>query len=127
MVLMKTAQVVVLGASPKEDRYSNQAVKALLANGYQVIPIHPMCETIHGITCAHSLAEIQGPVDTLTVYLNPERSSQIVDSILKVNPRRLILNPGTENPELVRQAEAQGILVQEACTLVLLSTGQFDK
>ena len=124
---MTESNVVVLGASPKEDRYSNKAVKALLENGYKVIPVHPLSENIHGVACARNLDEINAPVDTLTVYLNPERSSQVIDSIIKLKPRRMILNPGTENSELARRAEESGIYVQEACTLVLLSTRQFDK
>lgn len=120
-------KVVVLGASPKEDRYSNKAVKALLEHGYEVIPVHPQCRKIHGLACARNLGEVAGPVDALTVYLNPERSGQAITEILKLEPRRIILNPGTENAELARQAREQGIAVQEACTLVLLSTGQFEK
>ncbi|MFW5857821.1 MAG: CoA-binding protein [Planctomycetota bacterium] len=119
------ARVVVLGASPKEERYSNKAVRLLLDHGYTVVPVHPACDAVHGVPCVRRLAEVDGPVDTITVYVGPERSTGLLEEILAVAPRRILLNPGAENDELARRARDAGIEVQEACTLVLLKTGQF--
>ena len=124
---MPDGAVVVLGASPKEDRYSNKAVRLLMENGYDPVPVHPLAQTIHGQPCRTSLAEVKGPVDTITVYLGAKNSDPLIDDILAAAPRRLILNPGAENPALEERARAAGIEVLHACTLVLLSTNQFDQ
>ncbi len=117
--------VAVLGASPKEERYSNKAVKLLLEHGCDVIPVHPLGVGIHGEPTVTSLDEIDRPVDTLSVYLGEKNAAPLQEKILALRPRRIILNPGAENGPLERAAEETGIEVQQACTLVLLRTGQF--
>jgi predicted CoA-binding protein len=117
--------VVVLGASPKPERYSNQAVRMLLEHGHTVIPVHPAIPEIEGLRVAASLPEVAGPVDTLTLYLSPERSATIEQEILALHPARVIFNPGTESAGLAAKLAKKDIQTEEACTLVLLSTGQF--
>ncbi len=117
--------VVVLGASPKPERYSNKAVRLLLEHGHRVIPVHPAITEIEHLPVVRALEHIEGSVDTLTVYLSPERSASLQADILNLKPERVIFNPGTENPELKQALERDGIAVEEACTLVLLNTGQF--
>lgn len=117
--------VAVLGASNNPDRYSYKAVKMLDENGYPVFPVHPSGTPIDGIPCFPSLAIIPEPLDTITVYLSEKNSTPLIDDIIASRPRRVILNPGAENAELQRRCLAEGIQVQEACTLVLLRTGQF--
>jgi predicted CoA-binding protein len=117
--------VVVLGASPKAERYSNKAVRLLLEHGHQVIPVHPVVAEIEQLPVVHALDHIQRPVDTVTVYLSPERSGSLEKDIRALKPERVIFNPGTENPELKKALECDGVEVEEACTLVLLNTGQF--
>lgn len=122
----KTSQTVaVLGASPKPERYSNKAVRLLLEHGYEVIPVHPAIGEIEGLEVKRNLDEINRAVETLTMYVSPALSAPLADSIIRLNPRRVIFNPGTENVELRNRLEAEGIEVEEACTLVLLNTGQF--
>ncbi len=117
--------VVVLGASPKPERYSNQAVVALLRHGYEVIPVHPAVSEIEGLDAVSSLDAISVQVDTVTVYVGPDRSAQMLDALCGLSPRRVIFNPGAENKQLASALEASGIDVEEACTLVLLASGQF--
>jgi predicted CoA-binding protein len=117
--------VVVLGASNKPDRYSNKAVKLLLKMSYTVIPVHPKLETVEGIAVKHNLSDIQGPVDTLTVYVSPEISKDLLYEIIDLHPKRVILNPGTESPEIIQALEKECIPYHQACTLVLLNTGAF--
>jgi predicted CoA-binding protein len=64
-------------------------------------------------------------INTVTLYLNPLHQKEYYDYILSLKPRRLIFNPGAENDELAALAKKNGVAVQEACTLVLLSTGQY--
>lgn len=118
-------RVVVLGASPKPERYSNQAVKLLREHGHTVIPVHPAASEIQGLDVVPQLSAIKPPVDTLTLYLSPAQSSTLHDDMLALKPGRVIFNPGTENPSLQAALNAADIHTEEACTLVLLNTGQF--
>ncbi|RPD39266.1 CoA-binding protein [Chitinophaga barathri] len=115
---------VVLGASPHPERYSYLAVTRLRAHGHPVVAIGQRDGNIGDtpITAEHPQTE---GVDTVTLYLNPLRQQEYYDYILSLKPKRIIFNPGTENPELIQLAEANGIKAQPACTLVLLSTGQY--
>ena len=117
--------VVVLGASPKPARYSNKAVRLLLEHGHRVIPVHPAIEELEGLPVVASLEEIEGRVDTLTVYVSSDLSTPLLDAIVQLAPKRVIFNPGTENQPLLSALEQNGIETEEACTLVLLNTGQF--
>jgi predicted CoA-binding protein len=119
------SRVAVLGASPKEDRYSYKAVKMLTEYGHTAIPVHPAGHTVYNIPGVKSLDDITEPVDTLTMYVNADSSDKELDRILRLKPRRIIFNPGAENVALAKKAEAAGIEVVEACTLVMLRTGQF--
>ncbi len=117
--------VVVLGASPKPTRYSFQAVKLLHDHGYRVIPVHPKAGRIDRVPAVPSLGAIQEPVQTLTLYLGPERSRALIGDILSLAPGRVILNPGTESRDLEYALKDARIPHEHACTLVLLRTGQF--
>lgn len=119
------ATVAVLGATPKEDRYSFKAVKMLLDHGHRPIPVHPAGHEVLGIAGVKSLAEITQPVDTLSMYVGPQISDKEFDNILRLRPRRVIFNPGAENETLAERLRAAGIEVVFACTLVMLQTDQF--
>ena len=120
-----TQRVVVMGASHKPERYSNQAIRLLREHGHQVVPVHPRLDTVEGLPVAHHLGEIDGRVDTLTLYVGPAISSVAAEAIVQLHPRRVIFNPGTENPELEARLDEAGIAHEQACTLVLLRTAQF--
>jgi predicted CoA-binding protein len=117
--------VAVLGASPKPARYSNQAVRLLLEHGYPVTPVHPKFEQIEGLRVAATLSDIEQPVDTLSLYVGPERLSPMIEEIIQLKPGRVICNPGTESKELQERLDAAGIPWLEACTLVMLRLGNF--
>lgn len=117
--------VAVLGASNKPDRYSYKAVKRLEGHGHAVFPVHPKLTEIEGIKVYASLSAVPEPLDTITVYLSPENSDKVADELVAANAKRVIFNPGTENPALMQCLEEQDVEVVEACTLVMLGTGQF--
>lgn len=121
---MKNEKVAILGASPKQERYSYKALVSLKNHGHEVFPISPRYKEIEGNEVYSSLSELKN-IDTLTIYVNPSLSSDLKDEIIKLNPKRVIFNPGSENIELQKQLRDLGIEVLEACTLVLLSTDQF--
>lgn len=114
----------MLGASPNPARYSYTAVRSLKGFGHQPVPIGIKKGSIEGIEILNGTPPIEA-VDTVTLYLNAENQKQYYDYILSLKPRRIIFNPGAENPELSKIAEAQGIETLEACTLVMLSIGNY--
>jgi predicted CoA-binding protein len=117
--------VAVLGASPKPERYSHQAVVRLRAKGHAVFPVNPGVAEMLGLKVYARLADISVALDTVTVYLSPDKSTALADEIVAARPRRVMLNPGAENPALAEVLRQQGIEVVDACTLVLLRTEQF--
>ena len=119
------ATVAVLGASPKEERYSNKAVKMLKEHGFHPIPVHPAGHVVDGDTARKNLDEIDSQVDTLTMYVGPKISDDELERILRLKPRRIIFNPGAENESLAKKLEDEGIEVVRACTLVMLRSEQF--
>jgi predicted CoA-binding protein len=117
--------VVVLGASPKPERYSNQAVRALVEHGHRVIPVHPLLKKIAGVPAVPGLIHIHAAVNTLTLYVGPELGKKLLPEIIGLQPDRVIMNPGTESDEIETNLNDVGIAVLRACTLVMLRTGQF--
>ena len=118
-------RVVVLGASPKPDRYAHKAMQMLRQHGHEAIPVNPAYSEVLGATCYPRVAEVPAPVDTVTVYLGKRRSDPLIEQITSVGAERIILNPGAENDALADAARKRGIEVVEACTLVMLSIGTF--
>jgi hypothetical protein len=118
-------RVVVLGASRRPESYSNRAVRRLLEQGFEVIPVHPLYEEVEGIPALRSLGEVRGPVDTLTVYVGPRNLEPLIEDIVKLRPGRVVLNPGTESQALEARLRAAGISYVEDCTLVMLAGGGF--
>ena len=121
---MKSKKTLVLGASENQARYSNLAVNKLIAKGYRVVALGRRTGSIGPVSIETGRLQHED-IDTITVYLNPENQRSFYSYILSLQPRRIIFNPGTENEELAQLAEQKGIMIQEACTLVLLSTGQY--
>jgi predicted CoA-binding protein len=118
---MKT---LVIGASEKKERFSNKAIRKLLHFGHEVIPLAPRQGEVKGLQFETGYPDLEN-IDTITLYIGPQRQKLYYDYILKMNPRRIIFNPGTENGELMEMTEKQGIENVVACTLVMLATGRF--
>jgi predicted CoA-binding protein len=117
-------KTLVLGASDNEGRYSNMAMLRLQANGHEVVPVGKRTGVVKGMEILTGMPTVTD-IDTVTLYVNPDHQKAYYDYILSAQPKRIIFNPGTENEELEDLAASKGIQVMEACTLVLLSTGQY--
>ena len=117
-------KTLVLGASTNPIRYSNAAVHRLAQGGFEVVPVGVREGKISGVTIEQGKPALEN-IHTITLYLNPERQQEYYDYILSLNPKRIIFNPGTENPELIRLAREKGIEVEMGCTLVMLAVGQY--
>jgi hypothetical protein len=115
----------VLGASDNPERYAFKAMQRLMENKHPVIPVNPNLTAIIGVPVRAGLSDIEEAVDTVTVYLAAARSTPLADQLIALKPKRVIFNPGAENPELERRLDAAGIPWLHACTLVLLATGQY--
>ncbi len=117
--------VAILGASAKPERYANKAQVLLAEHGHRVFPVSPTGADILGVEGYSSVSEISEKIDTLTLYLGPDRLAPLIDEIISAKPGRVIFNPGTESKEAITAFEKAGITCEEACTLVLLQTGSF--
>lgn len=117
--------VVVIGASANEERYSNKAMKMLIEYGHTPLPVAPGVDTILGRKVYTRPADVVEEIDSVTMYVGVKRQQGLIEQIIALKPRRVIFNPGTEHPAAYAELEAAGIEALEACTLVMLRTGQF--
>jgi len=117
-------KTVVLGASPNPGRYSYLAVEKLDKHQHPVVAIGREAGKVGDINITSETQPL-ADIDTVTLYLSPKNQPQYYDYILSLKPKRIIFNPGAENDELAALAESKGIQPVEACTLVMLSTGQY--
>ncbi|GAB4134752.1 MAG: CoA-binding protein [Bacteroidia bacterium] len=117
-------KTIVIGASDNPDRYSYRAVRMLKHFGHEVIPVGIRKGAIDGLDIMTDRPAVQD-VDTVSLYVGPANQPAWYDYILSLKPKRIIFNPGTENQELEQKAKEAGIETLEACTLVMLSVGNF--
>lgn len=121
---MKNVTLVV-GASTNPDRYSNIAIKRLRAKNVPTIAVGLRKGTVLDVTIDEFKLPFKN-IDTVTLYLNPKRQEEYYNYIISLQPRRVIFNPGTENMEFVKLLKDNGVESEIACTLVLLSTNQYE-
>jgi len=117
-------KTLVLGASENPDRYSNRAVLSLLQHEEEVVAIGLKAGEINGVKIQIGTPLIEN-VDTITLYIGPKNQPEYYDFIFSLMPKRIIFNPGTENQTFEKMAEEKGIEVLNACTLVMLSIGNY--
>lgn len=117
-------KTLVLGASTNPERYSFKAITMLREFEHPVEAIGLKKGEVAGVSFETELLPFEG-VDTVTLYLNPKRQVDYYSYILSLKPQRVLFNPGTENEEFYTLLDAEGISHVEACTLVLLRTGQY--
>ncbi|MCM0042131.1 MAG: CoA-binding protein [Algoriphagus sp.] len=122
----KSKLTVVVGATDNPERYAYRAAELLQAKGVPFIPLGIKKGMVFGkeILDLRQMPALSG-IHTLTLYLGPANQAEWVDYLIGLGPKRIIFNPGTENPVFFYKAKAAGIVVDEACTLVMLTTGQF--
>ena len=123
---VKGKKTVIIGASDNPSRYAYLAAQRLSDKNHPIIPMGIRKGTVQGVEILdlRTRPEIKD-VDTVTLYINPTHQQEWESYILGLKPKRIIFNPGTENPELAAKAGKQGIETENACTLVLLSIGNY--
>lgn len=117
--------VAILGASDNPSRFAYKAHKLLRQHGHSTFLVSPKLKELDGQRAFVSLDEVTTPIDTLTMYVGPDTSNKLRSEIVALKAKRVIFNPGSENPELARALEALGVEVVEDCTLVMLNAGRF--
>ena len=117
-------KTVVVGASPNPDRYSYKAIQALVEGGHPTVALGLKEGVVSGIRIA-TKPEFISDIDTVSLYVGPQNQLNWQEAIINMRPRRVIFNPGTENPSFEEILKNEGIEVERACTLVLLATHQF--
>ena len=118
---MKT---LVIGATTNKDRYAYKAIQSLINKTHQVVAIG----TKEGMALDVKIETTKFPftgIDTVTLYLNPKNQEEYYDYIISLKPRRVLFNPGTENPAFYEILKQNNIEFDVACTLVLLATNQY--
>ena len=124
MNTMKNKKTLVLGATTKPERYAYIAINKLVEKGHSVLAIGQNAGEVAGVKIYTKNIPLKN-IDTVTLYLNPIRQRDYYNYILETKPKRVIFNPGTENPEFYQLLQSNGIKVEVACTLVLLATNQY--
>jgi len=123
---MKTMKkrTLVVGATDNPTRYAYRAVTMLNAHGHPIELVGTRTGNVAGREILHGEPDLQD-IDTITLYVGTRNQPPLYDYLLKLKPKRIIFNPGTENPELEQMAQQQGIETVQGCTLVMLSIGQY--
>ena len=121
---MKNKKTLVLGATPRPDKYANIAINKLIEKGHSVIAIGKQQGEVAGIKIRTKQIPLTN-IDTVTLYLNSSNQRDYYNYIIETKPKRVIFNPGTENPQFYQLLQSNGIEVLVGCTLVMLATNQY--
>ena len=121
---MAHKKTLILGATPDSSRYAYLAANRLVSKGHSIVNVGIKTGEVAGVPIEKP-ETIHTDIDTITLYVGPQRQPALYDYILATHPKRILFNPGTENSELRRMANDQGIETEYACTLVLLSIGEY--
>ena len=121
---MKEKKTLILGASTNPSRYSYQAANRISRAGHPIVLVGVKNGKVADVEIQNSVEGVND-IDTVTLYLGEKNQIAYEDFTLNLSPKRVIFNPGAENPELMQKLLKKGVEAFEACTLVMLSTGQF--
>ena len=122
--MLNNKKTVVIGASPNTERYSYKATVSLQKHGHTVFPVGIRKGEINHTTILTDKPVLEN-IDTVSLYVGPHNQPVWYDYILSLKPKRIIFNPGAENPELEELAASNGIQSLQACTLVLLAINEY--
>jgi predicted CoA-binding protein len=111
-------RIAVIGASDNRSRYSNKAIRAWQARGYEVVPIHPAKAEIEGLKAYPNVADVPGEIDEATLYVRPSIGIQALEDLKRKGVRKVYANPGAESDELVEKAESLGLETIVACSIL---------
>lgn len=110
--------IAIIGASADRRKYGNKAVRAFKTGGWTVYPVNAKADEIEGLKCYRSIGEVPGPVDRISLYVAPAVGKGLLQDIAASHPGEVFFNPGSEDAELLAQAEALGLRAVNACSIV---------
>jgi predicted CoA-binding protein len=110
--------VAIVGASTDRSKYGNKAVRAFKQSGWTVYPVNPTADEVEGLRCYACLADVPDPLDRVCLYVPPKVGREMLPDIVKKAPQELWLSPGSQDEELVEEAEALGLDPIQACSIV---------
>ncbi len=126
---MQSKKTLILGATPNPTRYAYLAAERLTNRNHEIVPVGIKQGELFGqpieVQTQTDDLTIHNDIDTITLYVGVRNQPEWYNYILQTKPKRIIFNPGTENPELMKMAREEGIEVEVACTLVMLGSGQY--
>jgi predicted CoA-binding protein len=117
--------VAVIGASRNRAKFGNRAVRAFRQRGYTVWPVNPHESEVEGLPAYRSIADVPGPIDTVTFYVPPHIGLTIIDAVAARRPREVWFNPGSESPELLARARALGLEPITACSVMAIGMSPY--
>jgi predicted CoA-binding protein len=117
-------KTLILGATTNRERYAYKAAHKLTNAGHPIIPVGIKKGIVFGKQIVNDWQEFEG-IDTVTLYIGPERQNDYYQKIISIKPKRVLFNPGTENPYFQSMLTKSGIYFEEACTLILLSLDKY--
>ncbi|MBI4558872.1 MAG: CoA-binding protein [Candidatus Hydrogenedentes bacterium] len=110
--------IAIIGASIKRNKYGNKAVRAFKQGGWTVYPVNPKADEVEGLKCYHSIAEVPGPIDRVSMYVSAAVGKTMLEDIAAKKPGEVFFNPGSEDPVVMAEAERLGLIVVNACSIV---------
>ena len=110
--------IAIVGASSDRTKYGNKAVRAFKQGGWTVYPVNPSVPEVEGLQTCASIADIPGPIDRISMYVPPKVGKTMLAAIAAKSPQEFFLNPGSEDADLIREAEALGLHPIQACSIV---------
>ncbi len=122
--LVGKMKTLIIGASTKPERYSYQAIERLVEKQHEVTALGLKSGQVQDVFI-HTEKKVWQAIDTVSLYVGPAHQHAYIEYVLSLNPRRVLFNPGTENPAFEERLKKAGILAERACTLVLLATNQY--
>ena len=117
-------KTILLGATPDSSRYAYKAAHMLVRHGHDIIPVGLKKGEVAGKLIRNDFP-VEENIDTVTLYVGTQNLPPLFDYIMKVKPKRIIFNPGTENQDLIELAMENGIEPVLGCTLVMLASGEY--
>jgi uncharacterized protein len=118
-------KTLLIGASTSPERYANRAAQQLKAHGHDIVMLGRSEGEVAGERIQQGKPALAHDIDTVTLYIAPQHQPEWYDYIQALQPKRVVFNPGTENPPFAQHLETRGIEALEACTLVMLSLGNY--